>query len=344
MDIQSIAYLAGVAALAVLAYFLLVRRAGPPPLARNPDGSIGGLIATWAEAGGVGVIAVAISPDGKVALSGHEDWAAGGASFWDVATGTPLRTTDAHGGSVYCAAFSPDGALAITGSNQKTAKIWDVASRKTVATLAGHAGAVVFAAFSKNGRKVYTGSVDGTIKVWDATTWGNLATWDCGSHVYSIALHPSGEKILVGNPEGDLKLFEINSGRSLGIWKAHDGSILSVAFSSDGRSAVSGSGNERQNGTQTSGTMKLWAVPAGKNLASCPGHEGRVLSVAYSPDGRLALSGCSDKSIRLWDPETGKSLGAWMGHSNDVRSLAFSSDGGIVLSGSQDGTIKLWTV
>ena len=38
------------------------------------------------------------------------------------------------------------------------------------------------------------------------------------------------------------------------------------------------------------------------------GHSKGVYSVAFSPDGRFALSGSLDETLRLWDIATGKEI------------------------------------
>jgi WD40 repeat protein len=73
-------------------------------------------------------------------------------------------------------------------------------------------------------------------------------------------------------------------------------------------------------------------------------HEDRVLSVAYSPDGKTLASGSFDGTIKLWDVATGKERATLKGHTGWVRSVAYSPDSKTLASGSEDETIKLWDV
>ncbi|MBN1363431.1 MAG: WD40 repeat domain-containing protein [Syntrophaceae bacterium] len=67
-------------------------------------------------------------------------------------------------------------------------------------------------------------------------------------------------------------------------------------------------------------------------------------SVAFSPDGKYALSGSSDRAVKLWDIKSGKKIRVFSGHTDNVRSVAFCPDGRNIISGGWDGTVRLWDV
>src|SRR5262245_15360864 len=68
-------------------------------------------------------------------------------------------------------------------------------------------------------------------------------------------------------------------------------------------------------------------------------HSQRVTSVAFSPDGRRALSGSDDGTMKLWDVAAGVLVRTFAG--DFTRAVAFSPDGNHVLSAGNE-RIKLW--
>src|SRR5690606_35798789 len=74
------------------------------------------------------------------------------------------------------------------------------------------------------------------------------------------------------------------------------------------------------------------------------GHEGPVLAVTVSPDGRLAASGGADGRLRLWMLAERRTVHSFEGHTGPVWDVAFSPDGKTLLSAGADGVVKLWDI
>ena len=124
----------------------------------------------------------------------------------------------------------------------------------------------------------------------------------------------------------------VQNSREKNVFKGHQGSVFSVAISTDKQTIVSGGSD---------GTVRLWSSK-GQPLAELKGHQGNVLSVAISTDKQTIVSGGSDGTVRLWSGK-GQPLAVLNGHQGDVSSVAISTDKQTIVSGGSDGTVRLWS-
>ncbi|MEQ8996222.1 MAG: LuxR C-terminal-related transcriptional regulator [Coleofasciculus sp. B1-GNL1-01] len=73
---------------------------------------------------------------------------------------------------------------------------------------------------------------------------------------------------------------------------------------------------------------------------------GSILSVKFSPDGKLLATGDATGEISLWQiaDDQGYKISTCQGHTNWIWSVAFCLDDNILASGSSDQTVKLWDI
>lgn len=84
------------------------------------------------------------------------------------------------------------------------------------------------------------------------------------------------------------------------------------------------------------------SAPVGQLVQQFTGHHGPVIQVAFTPDGKSALSSGEDSTVRQWDLLTGKELRRFEGHSDHVGRLNVAASGRSFVTGSLDHTVRLW--
>lgn len=74
------------------------------------------------------------------------------------------------------------------------------------------------------------------------------------------------------------------------------------------------------------------------------GHTAAINSVAFSPDGKLAISGSDDNTCRIWNIKDGTCTNTLEAHTGYVTSVAFSPDGKHCFSAAYNGVLRIWDV
>ncbi|MDA7874896.1 hypothetical protein N9B17_06955, partial [Rhodopirellula sp.] len=246
---------------------------------------------------------LAFSPDGKQIASGYQY---GSVRLWDVDktlavkkenTAEPAQTIRIGDVALVSLAYSPDGKRLAVGSEDYRITVLDLINRKVLRSFVGHDGEVTALAFSPDGTRLASASHDRTVKVWDLRGIGFQTV---ESRASKTGWKPIPLLTLAG----------------------HSGPVEAVAYSADGKSIATAIDKTH---------IRLWDASTGKTLRTLDsrvapvediviethayipyldefseGMPGRVLSLAFSPDGKRLASGSQEGFINQWDLASGK--------------------------------------
>src|SRR5207253_2076151 len=107
-----------------------------------------------------------------------------------------------------------------------------------------------------------------------------------------------------GSHDGTVRLWDLATGRARATLRhTSTGGVNAVAFSADGATVASGSWEteKRQGAIRQRGLIRLWNATTGQERALLKKQLEHVMSLAFSPDGRLLAAGIRDGSVKLWD-------------------------------------------
>jgi WD40 repeat protein len=244
---------------------------------------------------------VSYSPDGNTIASASTDKTV---KLWRP-DGTEIRELN-HPDRVTKLSFSPTQPILATASWDRIVRLWKL-DGTPLKTFSGHQQSIYAVQFSSDGKWLISGSEDCTVKLWSVD----------GKQV----------KTLVDPQASQSAGKEKNCDANV----SHQGAVLDVSFSPDGKFIASAS---------TDATVKLWQRD-GTLVATFKGHTGKVNSVKFHPDGKMIASASDDQTLKFWNLN-GKLLKTQDAHQIWVYSVNFSPDGKTIASTSKDKTIKLW--
>jgi hypothetical protein len=183
------------------------------------------------------VLSVAVTPDGKCAVSASWDRTL---RVWDLDSGQPIATLTGHESSVNAVAVTPDGKRAVSASDDRTLRVWDLDSGQPIATLTGHESSVRSVAVTPDGKRAVSASSDRTLRVWDLHSGQPIATLSGHEDwVNAVAVTPDGKRVVSASWDRTLRVWDLDSGTCLAV-VAMDGALRAVAVAPDGETIVAG--------------------------------------------------------------------------------------------------------
>ncbi len=233
----------------------------------------------------------------------------------------------AHDTLVISVDYNADGTLAVAGDLDGKLIVWDMQSYAPLRTLGpddpdtealeGHQDFVRVVRFAPGGQLILSAGQDSRMILWDAQTGEIVRTYGPDDpNTEALEGHEDGAAVrdLAFNPADPNQVLTAGDDWRLLLWDVSTGEVLRAYGPDD------------------------------PNTEALEGHSERVREVAFTPDGKRAVSASYDGTLILWDVSTGEVLRVFEGHEGKVVSVAVSPDGRYVLSGGQDQTARLWDI
>ena len=334
----------------------------PPEGTDPPSEEQLGVIARWIDQGAIGpaidlavpsldeiqrvplkiepkasIQSMAISPDESVVAVAQFDFV----HLYSLPGLDRIATLTGHDGPVTEVAFSPDGKRIVAAAGvpgiSGQAVVWDVETQARLMNLDGkHSDALLTVQYSADSKLIATGGYDQTIVVWDAISGQALRTLEGhNGPVFSVDFHPNRPILASASGDRTVKLWNAESGARLDTLSQATKELLCVRFHPGGETLAAGGVDNR---------IRVWRlgpdVAEGTNvlLISEFAHEGAILRLSYSRDGKRLVSSADDFGVKFWQGDRIAPLGTLPRQSDWATGLALSASGSFVVIGRQDGT------
>jgi cytochrome c len=295
-----------------------------------------GATAHGAELRGHGgpVRAIAVTPDGRTAITGSFDaraiiWsletgearevllfhesevnavaslpdggfatagADGRIAIWKIGQGAPVRILDGHTGPVAALAVSPDGSMLASASWDTSVRLWPLSGGRP-RVLEGHSGNVNAVAFLADGTLVSAG-YDASLILWSQDSGVAAARVALPTPLNTMVTNSS-DHLFVGGADGKVRMLD-RSGAIRSEVQVASEPLIALAASADGKHLAVAS---------IQGAIALLDTTSLAPVRSLEASRSPTWSLAFVADGQTLLIGGAEHVVRQWDVETGEHLG-----------------------------------
>jgi cytochrome c len=280
------------------------------------------------------VRALAVSPDGKLVISGSFDTSA---IRWSLERNAAEQVLRFHDGAVNAVAYLGDGRIATSGEDGRIA-LWRPGEPQPMTVLEGHTAPVVALAVSGDGSMLASASWDHTARLWPLAGGAPRVLEGHAQNVNGVVFARDGRTVVTAGYDATLRIWPLDGAAPTvvalsaplnAVAVAPDGEIVTAG--ADGKvTMLSGAGDVRAEIEAATAPIVALAISGDGKLIAAAGIRGSVAiidraarslartlvgpglpvwSAAFLPDNRTLITGGTDRTIRRWDAVTGEPIG-----------------------------------
>lgn len=271
------------------------------------------------------VRALAISPDGKYAISGSFDTSA---IRWSLERNVAEQVMRFHDDAVNAVVYLKDGRVVTAGSDAHIA-IWTPGHPEPDKVFDGHSAPIVSIAVSPDGATLASASWDITVRLWPLKDGTPRVLEGHTQNVNGVAFTPDGGNVVSASYDATLRIWPLKGGDE--TIRTLPTPLNAVVIAPDGEIVGAGA-----NGTV------YFLSPQGDIRAEVEASPVPIISLAISPDGRLVAAAGLRGSVAIIDRATRKLERTLIGPGLPVWSVAFFPGSRTLLTGGTDRIIRRW--
>ncbi len=218
------------------------------------------------------------------------------------------------------------------------AALWNLRDGHRISTFLTPGDSFYDVTFDHSSRQLVTCGYDQKIRVWDISKQSVVHTLP-GHNGAVFALATQGNLLASASADRTVKLWNLATAERMDTFGESLKDIYTVAMHPRG-SHVAAAGVDNR--------IRVWELSAsgkeGTNRLQFArfAHQGSVIALAWSPDGKQIASSAEDRTLKLWDAATLTERHALPLQPDWAAALAFSPDGKRLAVGRLDGTLAFY--
>ncbi|KAI1370519.1 quinon protein alcohol dehydrogenase-like superfamily [Hypoxylon crocopeplum] len=220
--------------------------------------------------------------------------------FWEALSGICSRTIQHPDSQVNRLCISPDKRF-LAAAGHHTVKLYDIKSTNPnpLLTFEGHTGNVTGVAFHCEGKWMVTSSEDGTVKIWETRSGTIQRSYNHGSAVNDVVIHPNQGEIISCDRNGSVRVWDLAENNcSHQLIPEEDVAVSSVTVASDG-SLLCAANNV--------GNVFVWQLIQSYERTNLlpvthfSAHKEYITRILLSPDVKKLATCSADHTAKIWE-------------------------------------------
>lgn len=252
-----------------------------------------------------------------------------------------LQTLEDFPGKVTSVHFCLDDDHLMTSSGVTglggVAALWNWQTGEKVREYKGHRDLMFDAAVSPNGELLATCSYDRSMLLWDLKSGENIREFvGHNGAIYDLEFSADSQTLVSASADSTCKVWRVKDAERMDTLGQPLKEQYRVSLSPDGRSVAAAGADNR---------IRIWRLVSNSAPKINPllfaryAHEGPIISLQYTPDGKHLVSIAEDKTIKVWETKTYTETQLIDGESEVAMALAIAPDSRQFIMGRLDGSI-----